>query len=214
MERILALLAECMNLIIKKIKWVIGWIHTSDVSTSSTKCNNQPKHKENCSSHINQNTCVAKFNLLMVRDLFAEFRVDMNRGAALRVLIDTIEAKTYSDLINDFYYTATDVESILQKWDNINCRHYFVRPTRCADGTVYVLQEDIDLYLRNRKIYVQPDTRLEQKVELLINHSFKKGYYRFVKRYESRINILKSDNSCTQEFDSIKSEMKSYIDFK
>ena len=209
------LIIELMTFLIKKIKDLVqSNTHISHVSTSSSKHNNQAKHEENISSQNTQNTPVAKFNLLMVSELFAEFRVDVNRGAALLVLLDTIKAMTYSNLIDDFYYNATDVVSILHKWDTINCRQYLIGATTNIDNGVYAPQEDIELYLRNRKIYVQPNTQLEQKVELLINHSFKEGYDQFIKRYESRINILKSDNSCTQAFDSIRSELKSYIDFK
>ena len=67
--------------------------------------------------------------------------------------------------------------------------------------------------LHNCNIYIDSNTSPAQKVQLLINHSFKEGYDKFVKRYESRINILKSDSSSLEVFDNIKSEMKSYLNF-
>ena len=211
-----AILAECMTLIIKKIKGLVGGkTRTSHVPYSSKKHNNPSDGRtEDGSTDVKQNTNVAKFNLLAVRDLFIEFNVDINRGAALKVLLDTIKAKTYSTLVNDFYYSVTDVTSLLHKWDNTNCRRYDIHPISSDNSGVYVLQENLDLYLRNRQIFVQQNTSPEQKMELLINYSFKEGYDRFIKRYESRVNILKSDCSCTEAFDSIMSEMKSYFDFR
>lgn len=209
-----AILAECMTLIIKKIKGLLGEnTHSSHVSYPS-KHNNASRRAEDGSAHVKQNTNVARFNLLVVRDLFVEFKVDVNRGAALKVLLDTIKAKTYSNLVNDFYFSVTDVASLLHKWDNTDCRQYDIHPIASDNGGVYVLREDLDLYLRNRQIFVQQNTTSEQKMELLINYSFKEGYDRFIKRYESRVNILKSDYSCTEAFDSIMSEMKSYLDFR
>lgn len=210
-------MAECMTLIIKKIKGLVGGntrsTRSTHVSYPPKKHNNPSGRAEDGSTHVKQNTNVAGFNLLAVHDLFVEFKVDVNRGAAMKVLLDTIKAKTYSNLVNDFYYNATDVTSLLHMWDKTNCRQYFVNPIANTNNGVYVLQEDLDLYLRNRKISVQQDTTSEQKVVLLINHSFKEGYDKFCKRYELRINILKSDHSSTETFESIKSEMKSYIDF-
>lgn len=210
-----ALLAECMTLIIKKIKGLVGSnTRTSHVSYPSQKHNKPSGRAESSSTHVKQNTNVARFNLLAIRDLFVEFKVDVNRGAALKVLLDTIKAKTYSNLVNDFYYSVTDVTSLLHKWNSTNCRQYDIHPITSDNGGVYVLREDLDLYLRNRQIFVQQNTTSEQKMELLINYSFKEGYDRFIKRYESRVNILKSDYSCTEAFDSIMSEMKSYLDFR
>lgn len=209
-----ALLSKCKTQIIKKIKGLVGGnTHSSHVSYPSKKHNNPSERAEDGSTHVKQNTNVARFNLLAVHDLFVEFKVDVNRGAAMKVLLDTIKVKTYSNLVNDFYYSVTDVTSLLYKWNNTDCRQYDIHPKSSDNGGVYVLQEDLDLYLRNRQIYVQQNTTLEQKMELLINYSFKEGYDRFIKRYESRINILKSDCSCTEAFDSIMSEMKSYLDF-
>ncbi len=156
---------------------------------------------------------VGKFNLEAIRDLFEEYNVDINRGVAFMVLLDTIKAKSYFNLVNDFYYNAADAETLLYKWDKTSCRQYLVRPT-CVESELFVLQEDIELYLGNCQIYVQPDTLLEQKVQLLINHYFKEGFDRFVKRYEARINILKVDSSRNDVFNGIKEEMKSYLDFR
>ena len=213
-----ALLAECMTLIIKKIKGLVGGntrsTRSTHVSYPPKKQNNPSGRAEDGSTHVKQNTNVAGFNLLAVHDLFVEFKVDVNRGAAMKVLLDTIKAKTYSTLVNDFYYSVTDVTSLLHKWDNTNCRRYDIHPISSDNSGVYVLQEDLNLYLRNRQIFVQQNTSPEQKMELLINYSFKEGYDRFIKRYESRVNILKFDCSCTEAFDSIMSEMKSYLDFR
>lgn len=211
-----ALLAECMTLIIKKFKRLVGGnTHSSHVPYSSKKHNNPSSGRaEDGSTGVKQNTNVARFNLLAIRDLFIEFKVDINRGAALKVLLDTVKAKTYSNLVNDFYYSVTDVTSLLHKWNNANCRQYDIHPVASDNGGIYVLQEDLDLYLRNRQIFVQQNTTPEQKIGLLINYSFKEGYDRFIKRYESRVNILKSDCSCTEAFESIMSEMKSYLDFR
>ena len=205
-----AILAECMTLIIKKIKGLVG--RTSHVSYPP-KHNKPSGRVEDSSTYVKQNTNVAGFNLLAVRDLFVEFKVDVNRGAALKVLLDTIKAKTYSNLVSDFYCSVTDITSLLHKWDNTNCRQYDIHPITSDNGGVYVLQEDLDLYLRNRQIFVQQNTTSEQKMELLINYSFKEGYDRFIKRYESRINILRNDKCCIEIFDSIRSEMKSYLEF-
>lgn len=209
-----ALLAECTTRIFKKIKGLVGGnIRTSHVSYPSDKRNKPTERSNNNDTHTKQNTNAAIFNLLAIHELFVEFKVDVNRGTALRALLDTIKAKTYYNLVNDFYYSVTDVTSLLYKWNNTDCRQYDIHLKSSDNGGVYVLQEDLDLYLRNRQIYVQQNTTLEQKMELLINYSFKEGYDRFIKRYESRINILKSDCSCTEAFDSIMSEMKSYLDF-
>ena len=164
-------------------------------------------------THHKQDVIVVRFNLLAIKDLFEEFEVDLNRGAAVKVLLDTIKAKTYANLIKDFYYNITDATSLLNKWGNIGCRQYIIHPIESSNNSVYVSQDDIDLYLRSRQIYVQQNTSSEQKMELLINYSFKEGYSRFIKRYESRINILKNDPYCKEAFESIRSEMKSYLEF-
>ena len=111
------LLLEGISLIIKKIRGVGGYTHTSTVSTPTNECNNPTGYETDSDLHIKQNTNAARFNLLAIRDLFVEFQVDVNRGAALRVLLDTIKAKTYFNLVKDFYYSATDVTLLLHKWD-------------------------------------------------------------------------------------------------
>ena len=210
-----ALLAECMTRIFKKIKGLVGGnIRTSHVSYPSDKRNKPTEWSDNNDSHTKQNTNAARFNLLAMHELFMEFKVDVNRGAALRALLDTIKAKTYYNLVNDFYYSSTDVTSLLHKWDMTHCRQYRMRSTISSNDAVYVLLEDIDLYLRNCKIYVHPNTTSEQKVELLINYYFKEGYDKFINRYESRIDTLRKDKCCTEAFDSIKSEMKTYLEFR
>lgn len=202
------------NKINKRIRELRGYnTHTLHRSSPSNKCNKLTMQEEDNDQHIKQNTDVGKFNLLTVRELFLEFNVDIYNGAALKILLDTIKAKTYSNLVNDFYYSGIDVKSLLYKWDSTNCREYSIHPIASTNDGVYILQEDLDLYLRNRHISVQSDSQPEKKIELLIKYSFKEGYEKFKKRYESRINILKSDPSCTEVFDSIKSEMKSYLDF-
>lgn len=210
-----ALLAECTTRIFKKIKGLDGGnTRTSHVSYPSDKCNKPTEWSDDNGTHTKQNTNVAGFNLLAVRDLFVEFNVDVNRGVALKVLLDTIQAKTYSNLVHDFYYSGTDVASLLHKWDNTNCRQYTIHQLASDDGGVYVLQEDLDLYIRTRQIFVHQNTTPEQKIGLLINYSFKEGYDRFIKRYESRINILKTNKCSIDAFESIRSEMKSYLEFR
>lgn len=203
-----------MKQVIKNIRGVIdGFAHRSTVSPSANKYNNSTASKADSGLQINQNNHTARFNLLTILDLFLEFEVDVNRGAALRVLLDKIMARTYSNLINDFYYNAADVTMLLDKWNKADCRRYIIRPTTEQNDGVYVLLEVIDLYLHNCNIYVQPNGSPEQKIELLINYYFKEGYTRFIKRYESRINTLKNDPYCKEAFESIRLEMKSYLEF-
>ncbi len=194
------LIKKCTN---KKNDSVLNNTFTqSSNKHSKFNVNDNPEYTEN----------LGKFNLEIIRDLFDEYKVDINRGVALRVLLDTIKAKSYSTLINDFYHSASNIIILLNKWDNINCRQYLVRSSNVSNY-VYVLKEDIDLYLHNCNIHVQANTSLEQRVQMLINHYYKECFNQFVKRYEARINILKIDNTRLDIFDSIKSEMKSYIEF-
>lgn len=205
-------MSECMTRLSNKVKEFLQGVIRISHKEPTFNTHNHTRQREYYQD-AKQNTPADRFNLIAISDLFAEFDVDIKRGAALRLLLDTISANTYFNLVSDFYYNSIDVSSILHKWDKISCRQYAIHPATSDIGSIYVLMEEVDLYLHNCNIYIDSNTSPAQKVQLLINHSFKEGYDKFVKRYESRINILKSDSSSLEVFDNIKSEMKSYLNF-
>lgn len=154
-----------------------------------------------------------KFNLYIIKNVFDEYGVDIHQGAALRVLLDTLEYKTYNRFIQHLYKNIGNISAFLSEWEKLERQELIINQVRTSsiDESIYVSEEEITLYLKNRNLVDGKD--LLENISTLVNYSISVGYDKLIKQFGDRVEILKKDSSRLDVFNDIRDEMKMYMNF-
>lgn len=151
----------------------------------------------------------------------------LNRGASFKVHLETMRAKEYGNLIERLSKAETP-EQLLSIWkkhvaENRQIPEEFLKflddiPEKELHDKYNILLEDVELFLKNRKISLPKKAKLSQKIKALydieINDCFERTQ-RYAERMKKMEEAMEKNNTSDikKSFDSIMDEVKSYIEW-
>ena len=165
-----------------------GVIYLVSSKTKGNKTNVKPK---SCDMEGDNTTVHQSFNLIYLKDLSSEYKVELNSLDDFRYLLERIEVINQVRITKIFKEKSDSAEKLVHLWDTYQVPSFTLRTSATNKGGRNISEDDINLICESKGL-TTTDKSIERKIEELINASYQKGYSNFKRLFGDKIERLKN----------------------